>query len=271
MISSFKSRASQRRGLLAFALVAGAAASVAARPFAPGISYNLRMVIIPPEIPGMPAQGEMVIAAHGWAAGNRTRLDLDSVPAVIQSTGGMMAGDYILTLDSGRVVVVSPTSKTYSEGPPGMGGLPPELLAQAVFTNVSVNVEDLGVGDAMQGFPTHRYRVTTQYGLAIMGQSLNTSTVQEVWTAQLPAAIHTPFDGSIPQSMAGGSMKELYDKTVVARSKLGTGTAIKSVTTSSITGPMNVTTVQTLEMSNIKQVNVDDAQLKVPDGFTKKP
>lgn len=271
MNSSFMRRAYLGRGLFAAVLGVAAVATIAAKPFAPGISYRVRMVITPPDIPGMPVQGEMVIAAHGMATGGLNRLDLDSIPAMIQSTGAMMPGDYVLTLDSGRMVVVSPASKTYSEGAPGMGGLTPDLLSQAAFSNVSVNVEPLGAGDAIQGFPTQRYRITTQYGLSIMGQFLNTSTVQEMWTAQLPTAVATPFDGAIPASMATGPMKELFDKTAVARKALGTATPIKAVTTSNITGPMNVTTVQTLEMFDIKQVNVDEAMLKLPMGFTKKP
>ena len=272
MISSVMRRVVKRRGLLAFVVGVGAM-SIAALPFiapTPGVSYKVRMVITPPDIPGMPAQGEMVIAGHGLATGMLNRLDLDSVPAAVATQGVMSAGDFVLT-DSGRVFMVSPATKTFTEGINGMGGLPPELLAQASLSGVSVNVESLGAGEVMQGYPTQKYRVTSQYGLAIMGQSMNTYTTQEMWIAQLPSLVSTPFDGSIPASMSNGPMKELFEKTLAARKGLGAGTPLKTITTANITGPMNVTTTQTFEMYDIKTVDVDPALMKLPASFTKKP
>jgi hypothetical protein len=256
-----------QRGLVGFALCVAAVASIAARPAAPGLTYRIRMVSTPPEIPGMPPQPQMVIVGHGSSAGGLTRLDLDSIPA----GAPFVPGDYMLTLDSGRMVVVSPSTKTYSEGIPGMSAMPPEIMAQASFTNVSANLESLGAGEPMQGYPTQKFRLTTQYGLAIMGQFLNTNTTQEIWLAQLPASVVTPFDGAIPASMANGPMKELFEKSTAARKGLGNGTALKTVVTSSITGPMNVTTGSTVELLDIRLGDVDAAAFRIPDGFTKKP
>lgn len=260
-----------RRTLLAVILAGAAFVTAAVKPFAPGVTFKIRMVITPPEIPGMAPQGEMVVVGHGLATGGRSRLDLDSVAAPMQAGGTMAPGDFMLSLDSGRMVVVRPSTKSYSEGLPGMGMLPADALAAAVITNVSVASEKLGAGDAMQGFPTQHFRVTTQYGLAIMGQSFNTTTVQEIWTADLGTAVSTPFDGAIPTEMSQGPMKELFDKTLAARKDLGTGVPIKSVSTTSITGPMSLTTLQTYDLSEITRGNVDDTMLKIPDGFTKKP
>jgi hypothetical protein len=266
------SRARIGRGFLTFLAVAGTLASVgAATPPAPGVSYKLRIVITPPDMPGMGSQGPMTITGHGIAVGNRSRIDLDTVPAQLQAAGAMSNGDYMLTLDSGRTVVVTPSAKTYSEGIPGMNSLPPDLLNSAVLSNISVNVEDLGAGEAMQGFPTKHYRITTQYSMAIMGQSMNTSTVQEVWTAKLGTALANAFDGQMPKSMADGPMKELFEKQSAARKQLD-GATIKSTTTSSIAvSGMNMSTLQTLEMLEIKQGDVDESLLAIPAGFTKKP
>ena len=268
MISALRSRGSSRRGLLAFALCVAGAASIAARPFAPapGLTYRVRMVMTPPEIPGMPPMGPTIISGRGVSIASQSRLDIDSVTGQLP----LAIGDYILSLDSNRTVVVSPSTKSYSEGIPGMAGLSPELLAQASVTNVNVTTEKLGAGETIQGYATEKVRMTVTYSLALMGLAMNTMTVMEMSMAQLPASVLTPFDGNMPKEMSTGPMKELADKMAAARKALGTATALKTTTTSSLTGPMNVTTSTTLELLDLKTGEVDPAMLKVPEGFTKK-
>jgi hypothetical protein len=255
-----------RRGavLLAFAVAAGS--TVAAHPPAPGLTYRLRMVVTPPDIPGMPPQSPTVLVGHGASIGTQSRLDIDS----LQGQLPLAIGDYMLNLDSGRVVMVSPASKTYSEGMPSMVALSPEMMAQASVTNVNVTTEKLGAGETMQGFATEKVRMTVTYSLAIMGTALNTMTTVDMWVGQLPGNVTTPFDGAIPKELSEGPMKELADKTMAARKAIK-GTPIKTVTTSQITGPMSVTTVTTLDLLDLKPGDVDPAVLKVPEGFAKKP
>jgi hypothetical protein len=226
----------------------------------------MRMVVTPPEVPGMPAQPATVIVGHGATIGSQSRLELDSVQGPLP----LAIGDVMLMLDSGRVVTLSPGSKTYYEGMPAMAAIPPEVLAQASVTNVNVTTEKLGAGEPIQGFATEKVRMTVTYVLFLMGTQLNTMTTSELWVAQLPAAVMTPFDGAIPKEMSEGPMKELAAKTLAARKAI-TGSILKSVTTSSITGPMNISTVTTLELLDVKPGDVDPALLKVPEGYTKKP
>ncbi len=266
MSSLFRRRVASRRGIVFFSLALAATATIAARPAAPGLTYRVRMVVTPPEIPGMPPQSATVISGRGYSIGTQSRLDIDSVQGQIP----MAIGDYMLTLDSGRTFMVNPTSKTYSEGIPGMASLPPEILAQASVTNVNVTTEKLGAGETMQGFATEKVRMTVTYSLAIMGTAMNTMTTAEMWVAKLPAAVSTPFDGAIPKEMSEGPMKELAEKAMAARKTID-GTPIKTVTTAQITGPMSITTVTTVELLDMKQGDVDPAMLKLPEGFTKKP
>ena len=269
MNSALSTRGPSRRGILAFALFVAGAASIAARPFAPapGVTYRVRMVVTPPEIPGMPAMGPTIVVGRGASIGAHSRMDIDSVTGQIP----LAIGDYILTLDSGRTLMVNPSTKTYSEGMAALAALPPELLAQASITNVNVTTEKLGAGEPIQGYATEKVRMTVTYSLALMGQAMNTMSVMEMSLAQLPASVLTPFDGNMPKEMSTGPMKELADKMTAARKALGPATALKTVTTSSITGPMNVTTTTTLELLDVKAGDVDPALLKVPEGFAKKP
>jgi hypothetical protein len=253
-----------RGGAILFA-VAFAGATIAARPPAPGMTYRVRMVVTPPDIPGMPPQSATIIVGHGASIGSQSRLDIDSV----QGQMPIAVGDYMLTLDSGRMVMVNPSSKSYSEGMPGLA-MSADMLAQASLTNVSVVTEKLGAGETVQGFPTEKVRLTATYILGIAGMSMNTMTTSDMWVAQLPASVTTPFDGAMPKEMSEGPMKELAEKSMAARKSIK-GTPLKTVTTSSITGPMSVTTVTTVELLDVKTGDVDPALLKVPEGFAKKP
>ena len=267
---SFRTSVAARRGiaLLAVAL-AGAATSAARRPAAPGLTYRVRMVMTPPEMPGM-QMSQIVIVGHASAMGGMSRFDIDSVSGQVPMT----VGDYMLSLDSGRVVTVSPSTRSYSEGIPGLTALPPQLLAQASVQNVNVTSEKLGAGEMMQGYATQKVRMTATYVLNIMGQSLNNMTTVEMSLAQLPVPASTPFDGAPPKEMLDSPMRELMEKTTAARKAVGSGSPLRTVTTTAISGatlPAGMTTTTTVDVIDVKTGDVDAAVFKLPEGYTKKP
>lgn len=265
MIFARRRNRTASRILFSFALCVAGAASIAARPYTPGMTYRMRLTIVPPDMPGM-TMPPTVLVGHGVAIGAESRLDIDSVSGQMMP---MAIGDYMLTLDSGRIVTVSPSSKSYTDAM--AGALPPELLAQATITGVNVTTEKLGAGEPMQGFATDKFRSSVTYTMNIMGQSMNTMTTSEMWVAKLPGFVSTAFDGTtIPQAMREGPMKELAEKMAESRKVLGSGTPLKTVVTSQITGPMNITTTTTIELLDVKAGDVDPAMLKIPAGFTKK-
>jgi hypothetical protein len=267
MTSSF--RRASRRGIAFFSLALTAAVAIAARPAAPGVTYRLRMVMTPPDMPGL-QMAQVVLVGRGAAIGAQSRLDIDSV----SGNAPMAIGDYMLTLDSGRILTVNPVSKTYSDAASAMVALPPQMLAQASITNVNVTTEKLGAGEAIQGYATEKVRMTTTYILNIMGQSMNAMNVSELWMSKLPSAIATPFDGNMPKELLEGPMKELGEKMLAARQALGTATSLKTVNTSTMTAPMfpqPITTVMTVELLDVKTGEVDPAVLRIPEGFTKRP
>jgi hypothetical protein len=262
-------RRASRRGLALFSVALTAAVAVAARPASPGVTYRLRMVMTPPDMPGM-QMAPIVLVGRGSTIGAQSRLDIDSV----SGDAPMAIGDYMLTLDSGRIITVNPTSKTYSDAASAMVAIPAQMLAQASITNVNVTTEKLGAGEAIQGYATEKVRMTTTYVLNIMGQSMNAMNVSEMSMAKLPAAVTTPFDGNMPRELLEGPMKELGEKMLAARKELGTATALKTVNTSTMTAPMfpqAITTVMTVELLDLKTADVDPAVLRIPEGYSKKP
>jgi len=250
--------------LATFAALSFALCLVGARPFAPGVSYRMRMVMTMPPMPGMNA-GDLVIVGHGVAANGRSRLDIDS------GGGGPMApfgpGDYVLVLDSGRVVVVTPATKSYIDNFSMGATIPPEMLSQASVSGVTVNLEKLGAGETIDGRATQKYRLTSQYTLSIMGTTVGFGSEGEILTADLPTKIDNALGGGMPKSMSTGPFTELYTKLMDAQKQM-TGTAIRSNTVMSINGPMSMNMTQTSQLLDVKNVDVDEKQFQIPDGFT---
>jgi hypothetical protein len=147
---------SSRRGLVLFSLALASMVSIAARPAAPGMTYRIRIVMTPPDMPGM-QMSPMSLVGHGTAIGSQSRVDIDSVTGQLP----LVVGDYMLTLDSGRMVTVSPATKTYVDGASAMMGASAQMLAQASLSNVSVTTEKLGAGEMIQGYATEKVRMTT--------------------------------------------------------------------------------------------------------------
>jgi hypothetical protein len=243
---------------------------IGATPFTPGITFKMRMTMGMPAMPGMNSQGDMVIVGHGAAVGSRSRLDIDTATAGPMA-GSFGPGDYFLSLDSGRVVAVNPASRTYIDGfSMAMGSMPPDIMASASISNVTVNAEKLGAGDTVDGRATDKYRLSVQYSMQIMGQSMNIANESEISTAQLPASISTPFSGALPKTMATGPFSELYAKVADAQKKIS-GTAVRVTTSTSINGPMTMTLNQTMQLTDVKAGDVDEKLFQIPDGFTPKP
>src|SRR4051812_4434969 len=138
-----------RRGIALFSLAVACAASIGARPPAPGMTYRVRIAMTPPDMPGM-QMSPVLIVGHGSAIGGLSRIDVDTLSGEVP----LNVGDYMLTLDSGRLVTVSPSSKSYSDGASSMVAIPPQMLAQASITNVNVTTEKLGPGEPIQGYAT---------------------------------------------------------------------------------------------------------------------
>jgi hypothetical protein len=265
-----RSRRVVRRRLLALSLLVAAVGSLGATPFTSGITYKLRFVINMPAMPGMNG-GDIVVVTHGASTDGRTRLDVDSVDAGAAMMGPFQAGDYFLMLDSGRTVLVQPATKSYIDGfSTAMGSLPPELMASAVVSNVVVKVEKLGAGEAIEGRPTERSRLSVQYTMQIMGQSMNFDNESEISSAQLPVTIRNPFSGDLPKAMATGPFAELYAKATGAVKEL-TGTPLKISASTAISGATNVTLTQTMAVTDVKPADVDAKLLEIPAGFVAKP
>src|SRR5205085_4824132 len=110
-----------RRAAVLAALTATVAISISAtRPPLKGVSYKLRMTTRLPAMMQQLQNGNdpvppLVVKVK--AVGKNARFEFDSVP---QGTP-IPAGDYMLYLESGRMIRVSPKEKLFDEAPNGFG------------------------------------------------------------------------------------------------------------------------------------------------------
>jgi hypothetical protein len=171
---------------------------------------------------------------------------------------------------------------------PGRGGRggfvnPMQILQDLVITGVKVQTEDLGAGEAIDTRPTHKYRITGDYEFKLYGQPRTAKTTTEVWTIDFPTKIVDPFEQA---AMQGDSLSYAgITARLAAEEKKLPGVRVKTVTTQTI--PLSimgtaeadvsasgqvaqtVNIVRTTTITALKEVDIDDASLKIPDGYRK--
>jgi hypothetical protein len=244
--------------------------TMGAKPSTPGISYRMKFAHNMGGMPGTADSEAFVLIGHGVALGSRNRLDLDSVPSWASQQEPFGRGDYLLTFDSGRVVAVSTSTKTYVDGFSLEMSVMQGAVAMPAVTNVIVRLEKLGAGDRIEGRPTERYRLTSQYTTQVGGQAENITNEFDISTTRLPASINTPFSGVLPKIMSTGGTAELYAKMSEAQKQIR-GTPIRVATTTGLSGPMPMSVKQWMWISDIKPSDVDEKALQIPDGYTARP
>ena len=172
-----------------------------------------------------------------------------------------------------------------ANGRGGRGGEtvnPMQVLADAVITGVTTNVEDLGPGGALETRPTTHYKITAAYGFKLYGQPREAKTVTEIWTVDIPQRIINPFE-SLTVPGDSGTIAAVTRRLIAEVRKIP-GVPVKVVTTQMLpvgvggdqtevtpagAVPPTVSIVRTTTITAIKEADIDETDLKVPDGYTK--
>jgi hypothetical protein len=178
------------------------------------------------------------------------------------------------------MMIVSPKDKqilkfTFDDLEKGMSALAANVPGMRVaITDVAVNFEQLGPGEPLLGMSTTRYRITQDYKLAVKVAFVNRNSaehiVQEYWMADQKSGFSNPFArmGSLRPGGAG-AFAELMSKTAEATAKMGKGIPVKTLTTTTSTNDKGEksTNVATMEVTELKAGNVDDALLVAPSDY----
>ena len=172
---------------------------------------------------------------------------------------------------------------------PGRGGRgggfvnPMQILQDLIITSVKVQTQDMGAGETIENRPTHRYLITGDYEFKLYGQPRSAKTTTEVWTIDFPMQIVDPFETA---TVRGDSMSYAGIASRLAEEeKKIPGVHVKAVTTQIIPLSMmsgaeaevsasgqvaqTVSIVRTTTITALKEVDLDDETLKIPDGYKK--
>lgn len=256
--------------LLAGLVLTAVAATPIARPATvPGITFTLTMGMSMP--PGMGAGSDMFVKGKGTSAGDQTVMEIENADG---TQGIYAAGDRLITTAAGEILVVRASTKTITDVSAMISNpfasMPPELAQQLTFSNVAVNFEKLGAGEAIEGRATEKFKVTMSYTMNIMGQSIPSTVVTELWTAKLPVKIANPFSpGGAALKGLNGPMADMMGQMAAAMAKVE-GVPLKTVAVTSLSaGGQQISITQTTTMTDIKEIDVDMSAFAVPADYKK--
>jgi len=166
----------------------------------------------------------------------------------------------------------------------GRGGISRGFLDQTQLRDVKFEIEKLGAGDTIDGRPTQHYRINADYRIVWGGQVVDAHAVTELWSAALPTMIPNPFEPlSAVETAPDGPLLEYILKLTRIRNQVE-GVPIKVTTTTTLSGLDNVVGLpglstddparstmritQTTAITSIKETDVDEKQLVIPEGFS---
>jgi hypothetical protein len=252
------------------------AAAAAPRVFSPGYTYRMRISGQVTE-PNGKTKDYVVMSGRAMVTSKGGRLDIDEAT----KERGAMAdkGGYIL-YDPTSMMIVNPKEKqilkfTFADLEKGMGALAANMPGMRIsITDVAVNFEKLGAGEPLLGMATTKYRITQDYKIAMKVAFMNRNSteriVQDYWMADEKAGFANPFArmGSM-RPVGGGAFGELMTKTADATARMGKGIPVKTVTTTTSTSDKGEKTasVSTMEVTELKAGDVDDALLVPPTDY----
>jgi hypothetical protein len=250
--------------------------AVAPRAFSPGYTYRMRISGQATDANGK-TKDYVMLSGRAMVTSKAGRLDIDEASKERGAMGDK--GGYIL-YDPTSMMIVSPKDKqilkfTFEDLEKGMSALAASMPGMRIsVTDVAVNFEKLGPGEPLLGMSTTRFRVTQDYKLAMKVAFMNRNStehiVQEYWMADQKSGFANPFARMGNMRPAGaGAFAELMSKTSEATAKMGNGIPVKTVTTTTSTNDKGEksTNVATMEVTELKAGNVDDALLVPPSDY----
>jgi hypothetical protein len=244
---------------------------------AQGLSYDMSTTATGPDRSGAIATRNFM-AAHGQFTGGNSRLDVTQSMA----PGGFMgAGTYMITNGpKGTVTSVDPAKRQYtvldiaemgktaSDMQASLGG-----IAKMEFTDIKVDLQDLGAGDPIDGYATYKYKLTQSYTMkmTMMGRAMNTpsTSTTEIWIAPQLDGLMDP--GARPVTATPtGPMAELMRQLTAQYTKMKKGLPLKRVTTIvSGDGAHQRTNTMTTTITNVKRSAISQSVFEVPSDYAK--
>jgi hypothetical protein len=199
---------------------------------------------------------------------------------------GVSLDDYLLVLDSAQTVFVNTEQGTFADAARMLGGGGLGMLSsiagsrrgtggatpQMDITGLVADFERVGK-DTTDGKATQHYRVVAEMTVSAMGRQVPMRILIDTWTADLPYHIVNPFDPA-RASPPNDPVEKLTAKLAEYRKKIE-GAPIKTTTLTTLTmdmggAPVMLDFLQTVQITDIKEADVDETRLQIPAGFVRK-
>ncbi|MEP6732985.1 MAG: DUF4412 domain-containing protein [bacterium] len=260
----------------AFALMLVVAPTLRAQ----GLSYDLRSTMTGVDPRSGSSVTRTTMAAHGQFVSGMSRLD---VTESLSPKGGMMgSGTYMITKAAkGTTTIVDPAKREYmvldaAELAKTSAGLQQATagLSKTEVSDISVNMEELGPGESIEGYSTVKYRLTQGFTMTIsvmgMKRGSTSHTTTEFWIApQLDGAMN-PTARPAAASAPTGPMAELTTRLAQAYSNVRKGVVLKAISTVESSGSGKThTTTMTMTLANVKRSAINPSVFEVPSDYTK--
>jgi|GEM_PF-721718 len=257
----------------------------AAKPVADGMSYEFVMKSTSRASGNKEA---VTMRGRGTYAGDDAKLEILEAAS---SAGGSEAfggkGSYFIVKDGGKeMLLVNPKEKQYMKWDIAnmFAGMSKVLnavggLVKMQISDVTIDAQDLGAGEKVQGYPTRHIRMVQIYTVSASMFGKKSVTRSESTTDYYFAPslrIANPFVSN-SQQMAMMSQFDMFKNSdyqsqlAAAQAKLPkNGIPLKTVTNTVSTDEKGKqeTSVSTMEMVNFKPVNVSKSDFAVPADYT---
>ncbi|MFL5618649.1 MAG: hypothetical protein ACJ79A_09680 [Gemmatimonadaceae bacterium] len=267
-----------RRSGIALA-IAGSVLMLAAsapRVVSPGYTYRMRISGQATDASGK-AKDFVVMSGRATVTAKNGRLDIEEASKERGAMGEK--GGYFL-YDQTSMMMVSPKDKqilkfTFDDLEKGMSAFSSNAPGMRIaVSDVAVNFEKLGPGEPLVGLSTTKYRITQDFKIAMKMAFMNRNStehiVQDYWMADQKNGFANPFArmGNM-RPVGGGAFAELMTKSAEATAKMGNGIPVKTLTTTTSTSDKGerTTSVTTMEVTELKAGDVDDALFVPPADY----
>jgi hypothetical protein len=220
-------------------------------------------------------------------AGDRARIDMK------EARGAAQSGDYLLVTDNGRTVtIVNPRDREYSVTDAASFERIVATVMQALdlatidakLSDAQVSGARLGPGDTIAGHPTERYRLKQEYSvrvgaLGFKGDAEYHVVMTDYWVAPSLRLMRNPVIEMLAttQTALAQQDRDFVRRSAVTRDRLFAGTPLRIIVVAgtadeaggskSKANARTKASTTTIEVSDVRTVDVDRTLLEVPQGY----
>ncbi|HEY8165716.1 MAG TPA: hypothetical protein VIF83_09210 [Gemmatimonadaceae bacterium] len=260
------------------AIVAVPVLLAAGAPYIGGTSYDF---VVKSTSTQTGNRESVIMRGRGTFAGGSARLELTEAGQSSDMFGPK--GSYFLIPEGGeKMYLVDPSQKSYLEWDmesmmAGMAKLVNALgsMVKMEISDVNIAAQEMGAGEAVQGYPTRHVRMTQNYTVTahILGKtsvSKNESTTDYYFAPSLKS-LKNPFvkNGQNWANKFDVFKNPEYKQQMAAAQAKIQGVPLKTVTTTVTTNEKGKqeTSITTTEMVNFKNMDVPASLFAIPTGY----